>query len=359
MSINRNEYTHTVKPGLKANKDFKKFFYRFKLEGKTFYTTFDYSDKSWDKRTRVGQAETAAKLYRENKINPITEINEDIKLDPFINAHFNNLDDTTWTTAKKNHYRNYIKKSLGNKKVKLIKQMHIKECIKAQEKLGLSPRTVKTTLEVLNPVFKEAMVNRLIDFNPCMGINIKLPKTKKIVIGASEELSIICDAIYKAHQDSPLFLSFFLFALNGRRKSEILHLKWENIDYKNDRYIIEDTKNGEHQMFFLPEIIKTQLLKLNNPSGYVYESSIKPNTPIVNLKTQINAIKKIVPKFTLHYLRNIIVSAMAENGFSATHMSGAIGHNNTATLSKYLSLNYVQGSKMANETIEKIMNKKS
>ena len=46
---------------------------------------------------------------------------------------------------------------------------------------------------------------------------------------------------------------------------------------------------------------------------------------------------------------------MAENGLSATIMSGAIGHNNTATLSKYLSLNYVQGSKMANETIEKIM----
>ena len=50
---------------------------------------------------------------------------------------------------------------------------------------------------------------------------------------------------------------------------------------------------------------------------------------------------------------------MAENGLSATHMSGAIGHNNTATLSKYLSLNYVQGSKMANETIENIMNKKN
>ena len=359
MAINRNEYIHTIKPGLKANKDYKKFFYRFKLEGKTHYTTFDYSDKSWDKRTRVGQAETAARMYRENKINPITDINEDIKLDPFINAHFDALENTTWTTAKKNHYKNYVKKSLGNKKVKNIKQRQIKECMKIQKDLGLSPRTVKTTLEVLNPVFKEAMVNRLIDFNPCMGINVKLPRTKKIVIGASDELALICDAIYQAHGDNPLFLSFYLFALNGRRKSEILNLKWENIDFINDRYIIEDTKNGEHQMFFLPNVIKNELLKFNNSTGCVYESSIKEGTPIVNLKTPTNAIKKIVPNFTLHYLRNIIVSAMAENGLSATHMSGAIGHNNTATLSKYLSLNYVQGSKMANETIENIMNKKN
>jgi integrase len=357
MAIDRKEYINNIKAGLKANKDYRKFFYRFKIEGKTYYTVFDYKDKNWDKRTRISQAETQAKLYRDNKINPVTEIDEDIKLDSFITAHFDTLDDTTWTTAKKNHYKNYIKKSLGNKKVKNIKQMHIKECIKLQQNLGLAPRTVKTTLEVLNPVFKEAMVNRLIDFNPCMGINIKLPKTKKIVIGASDELLKIRDAIYQVHGDNPLFLSFFLFALNGRRKSEILNLKWENIDYINDRYIIEDTKNGEHQMFFLPELIKNELLKFNNEKGFVYESSINPGNPIVNIKTPTNAIKKIVPYFTLHYLRNIIVSAMAENGLSATLMSGAIGHNNTATLSKYLSLNYVQGSKMANETIENILKK--
>lgn len=49
MAINRSEYINNIKSGLKADKEYKKFFYRFKVEGKTFYTTFDYSDKSWNK----------------------------------------------------------------------------------------------------------------------------------------------------------------------------------------------------------------------------------------------------------------------------------------------------------------------
>ena len=35
-------------------------------------------------------------------------------------------------------------------------------------------------------------------------------------------------------------------------------------------------------------------------------------------------------------------------------MSGALGHNNTNTLSKYLSLNYGKGSSEANRVIEDI-----
>lgn len=53
-------------------------------------------------------------------------------------------------------------------------------------------------------------------------------------------------------------------------------------------------------------------------------------------------------------MRNVVVSAMAEQGVSATLMSGALGHNNTNTLSKYLSLNYGKGSSEANRVIEDI-----
>lgn len=70
---------------------------------------------------------------------------------------------------------------LGDKKVVDIRQMHIKECIKSQEELELAPRTIKTTLEILNPVFKEAIANRLILLNPCEGVKIKLPKTKNCI----------------------------------------------------------------------------------------------------------------------------------------------------------------------------------
>lgn len=358
MAINREEYPHKVQVGLKANTNYKKFFYRFKINGKTYYETFDYSDKSWDKRTRISQAIMASIEFKQKKINPVTELDEDIKLDDFIKLHFENLTDSTWKTTKLKHYTNYLQNHLGQKKVINIKQMDIKKCIKEQELIGLAPRTVKTTLELLNPVFKEAIVNRLIDFNPCTGIVIKLPKTKKVVNHAGEELIKIYNTINEIFKDEPFYLSLYLFAIQGRRKSEILKLKWENIDFKNNTYLIEDTKNNEHQMFILPPFIKSELLKFEESLGWVYKSPTNITQHIGNIEKQTNKIKKRLPNFTLHRLRNVIVSAMAEQGVSATLMSGALGHNNTNTLSKYLSLNYLKGSAVANEMIDTIVKDK-
>ena len=55
--------------------------------------------------------------------------------------------------------------------------------------------------------------------------------------------------------------------------------------------------------------------------------------------------------FTMHYTRNVMVSAMAENGVDAIYMSGALGHNDPNTITKYLTMNYLQGSKIASDMI--------
>ncbi|MCT7603815.1 site-specific integrase [Aliarcobacter butzleri] len=356
MAIKKSEYINKVDTGLKADKTHTYFYFRIKSNDKEYVKLFDFADKNWDVKTKKEKAKTFALSYKDSILNPKTELDTNIKLDTFAEMHFDKLENTTWTTTKKKHYYNYISKALGNKKVVDIKQMHIKEVIKQQEALNLAPRTIKTTLEILNPIFKEAIANRLIDFNPCIGISIKLKKTKKLVLDATNQLEEILKAIYYIFGNNPFYLSFYLFAMQGRRKSEILKLKWENIDFNNNKFLILDTKNGEHQMFALPFNIKDELLKFKNDYGYVYESSIK-DTHIANVEKQTNKIKKIIPSFTLHYMRNVVVSAMAEQGISATLMSSALGHNNTNTLSKYLTMSYMEGSKEANNLIKQITNK--
>lgn len=358
MSINKKEYINKIDTGLKASADYKKFLYRCTVNGKEYTKLIDYSDKDWDKRTRVAKAKGETSSFKDKKINPVTEIDENIKLDEFAAEHFKHLPDTTWKQTKINHYNNYITKNLGKKKVQSIKQMHIKQCIKEQEDLGLKPRTIKTTLEILNPLFKEAIANRLIDFNPCTGIKIKLPKTKKIVTNASKQLLEIFNAIHEVFKDDPFYKSFYLFALQGRRKSEIMNLRWENLNFDKNTYLIEDTKNGEHQVFVMPTNIKELLDEFKNDKGYIYESSVHPGSPILNIEKQTKKLKAVISNFTLHYMRNIVVSAMAEQGVSATLMSSALGHKNTSTLNKYLSLSYGEGSSEANRVIKEILNAK-
>lgn len=358
MAIDRSIYINKIKPGLKADKDFNKFFYRFKIDDKTYYSTFDYSDKNWNKNDRKRKAEVDAIAFRDSKKNPQSELDENIKVSTFIDMHFEQLSNTTWKTTKINHYNKYLKKSLGSKKMKDVKQMHIKTCIKEQEEFGLAARTVKTTLEILNPLFKEAIANRLLNYNPCDGITIKIPKTKKKVSDASKELKEILEVVNDIFKNDPYYLSFYLFAITARRKSEILKLKWENINFDNNTYLIEDTKNEEHQIHNLPNFIKDQLELFKKESGWVFESPTKPGQHLGNVEKQTKKIKAKIPNFTLHRLRNITVSAMAQQGISATLMSAALGHNNVNTLAKYLTLGYEEGSKQAAALIENLTNKK-
>ena len=68
MAINRKEFTEKIDTGLKANKSFEKFYLRFKTQsGKQYYKIFNYSDKHWNKKTRVSQAKADALAYK-NKI---------------------------------------------------------------------------------------------------------------------------------------------------------------------------------------------------------------------------------------------------------------------------------------------------
>lgn len=365
MSIDRNEFNIKVEPGLKTNKKFDKFFYRFKIEGKTHYITFDYSNKNWDKRTRITKAKTDAYEYKEKKKGITNQIDENIKLDDFIKQCFETAEKSTsysgdkWLGEKISYYTKFIKPTLGAKKVIDVRQLHIKNIISKVKKQGLSARTQKITLEVLNPIFKSAIANRIIIYNPCDGITIKRPKTKKKVQNASILLKKIYTAIMITFKDDIYYQALFLFALQGRRKSEIITMKWEYIDFDNNFYTIPETKNGEEQTFVLPDSISILLLAMqhNKNSGYVFESPTKPDTHIQNLQTQTKKLKKALndPNFGIHYLRNVVVSAMAEQGINATFLSGALGHSDLNTIKKYLSIPYKEGSNAANKIINEIV----
>jgi integrase len=357
MAINKKEFTEQIATNLKANKNCTRFYINFMYDGKRYEKILDYTNnKDWDKKTRKEKAKSDLSSFKETKINPQSHLDENMTLDNFITLHFNQLENTTWKTTKLRHYENYIKKALGKKKVKDIKQMQIKNCIKEQEELGLSGRTVKTTLEILNPLFKEAIANRLITFNPCDGITVKRPKTKKIVTNPREYIINVYKVINEVFNDNPFYKSLFLFYLQGRRKSEPLKLKWKDIDFINDSYTCEIVKNGETQTFYLPTNIKEELLKFksNIPDDYVYEANIK-GQPIKDFRKQILKIQNQIEGFTLHYLRNVVVTMMAEEGINSTFMSSALGHNNINTLRKYLTMPYAKGSRIASDVIDLVV----
>ena len=82
-------------------------------------------------------------------------------------------------------------------------------------------------------------------------------------------------------------------------------------------------KPDEQQKVFLPPIVKKALLEFRQEKGWIFESPVKRGERLSDAKRQTAKLKKELGDwFTMHYTRNVMVSAMAERGVDAIDMSG-------------------------------------
>ncbi|MBL1243499.1 MAG: tyrosine-type recombinase/integrase [Sulfurimonas sp.] len=358
MAIDLKDFKQTKYPNLykSINKDRLKgykYLMWIKIDGKLVKKILGHSEANnlTDKKAKDKLEDT------KNDIEAGYTSSNKINLDKLFELYFDTQKDTNWKTIKKAIYKRYLQKPLGKKAIENIKPMQIKKIINDMNKQGLAPRTQKSILEVLKPMFKFALENKMIKEIPTNFINVKIPNQKKIVTGATELLKKVYEGITSYYQDEPFYQALFLFGFSGRRKSEILNLKWENIDFTNNYYWITDTKNDDNQKYPLPPMIKAQLLQFQDVKGLVFPSPINGGV-ITNVDRQMRNLKKHtgVDNLSLHYMRNILVSMLAENQTEAIVMSGILGHKDVNTINKYLSINHyksgVEGLNKINNVLD-------
>lgn len=389
--------------GLYEHNELPKFYYRFSKDGKRFKRIFDFSDKAWDKKTihkelskKIKSVNQDPNFEREQAVKKESTYKKTDTLNQAIEKYYsikgyitgyksdgNPIFNSTWNETKYRHYKKYIKSELGKIKIVDIKTSMISSVILNQSKLGLKPRTIKTTIELLNPIFEAYRDDEIIDKVPSKtktiqdDKNIKRDDTKKITDDPEETTIVFAKAIQSLYANNPFYLSLYLFAMLQRRKSEILKLRWEDIDFEKNTYSYPKTKNGESQTFYLPLFLKNELLKFREYDGWVYKSPLDPNNRLINLEKQTVKVRQKVeeiylemfknegieneyelkvklgkkPKFSLHYFRNIGSSLLQKKGLE-NYISGAMGHASMQTKNLYATIDYKEHSEKFSNVLE-------
>ncbi len=278
-----------------------------------------------------------------------------------------NLQETT-----KQLYKMYMDKhiipSIGNLKIKKIKPMQIQELYNRKLET-LSGKTVRKLHSFLNRVFKDAVKNRFMKYNPCDGID--KPKNGKCeyVLYTEENFLNLLDLV-KGTFDG---ICILLAGVCGLRRGEIFGLRLIDIDFSNraisiketmvrfsGEWIIKAPKNETSQRKIkVPDFVITAL------GNYIKSLSVVPERICSKFKPDAYSkhFRKLLARHKLehirfHDLRHFNATIMLKYGIPDKIASKRLGHSQVQTTREIYQHVLPDMDRQASDTVESIFAKK-
>ena len=238
-------------------------------------------------------------------------------------------------------YRDYLKPTLGSRKVSSVKRDMIGRVLSDMERQGKAAATVNNVRALASAIFGKAIEWSYLTENPVKGI-----KTRKAVkrdrFLQSGELSRFFAAV--AGEPNEAMRDFFLIALlTGARRDNVLSMQWVELSLTESLWRIPRTKNGEPQNVTLsPEavaILQARQEDAENKAMFVFPGEGK-TTHLVEPK---GAWKRILARaeienLRIHDLRRTLGSWQAKTGASLAIIGKSLNHKSQQTTAIYARL---------------------
>ena len=297
------------------------------------------------------------------------------------------------TRSNYNFVVNVIKKeAFGQKRIDKIKVSDAKEwLIKMQQIDGRGYSSIHTIRGVVRPAFQMAVDDDLLVKNPFefqLNTVVVNDSVTREAITRQQERDFL-EFVKNDKHFCKYYDGIYILFKTGLRISEFIGLTKKNLDFENNRiivdhqlqrtrdmkYIIEDTKteSGERMVPMTPEVkeaFQRILANRKNPkvepmvdgySGFLYLD--KNGRPMValhwekyfqHIREKYNKIYRVqMPKVTPHVCRHTFCSNMAKSGMNPKTLQYIMGHSDiSVTLNVYTHLNYDDAEEEMQKVVE-------
>jgi integrase len=218
---------------------------------------------------------------------------------------------------------------------------------------GLSPKSIRSHKNILFQVLKDAVRNEILLSNPCEFVILPQMQRYESKFYSADQLNALLEAL----KNEQFYAIVKVTAVYGLRRSEVIGLKWDSVDFNANTLTIkhtvskvtvavekDKTKNTSSRRSFplLPEI-KTLLLNLKQQEnenrnyfgkGYVCNDYIfkwddgRPYSPdFVSHKFSSLLKQHGFPHIRFHELRHSCASVLLSMGFSLKDVQEWLGHS--------------------------------
>lgn len=137
-----------------------------------------------------------------------------------------------------------------------------------------------------------------------------------------------------------LYLLVLMAITTGARRSELLGLRWQDIDFRRQRAVILKTKTDIPRVLPLTQNVVSELGRFQDVgAGRIFPATANPWQPFEFEKHWQVALKGAeVLDFRFHDLRHTCASYLAQNGATLVEIGDVLGHTQAQTTLRYAHL---------------------
>lgn len=231
----------------------------------------------------------------------------------------------------------------------------------------ISAATVNHYLRTMSIVFSYAVKDcGWLDDNPMLKVRKRKLDNSRVRYLEKKEIKKLLSECYQISFE--LYLAVMIALSTGARYSEILNLKWQNIDFEHKQIYFMNTKNGTHRGNAITPFVEDELnifKKIRNiKSDYLFTN--KEGTGLLYIRgTFQKALKRAgIEDFHFHDLRHTAATLLAGDVRCNLYEIGKLlGHKSQQSTARYAHFVKSRESMLANEKdsiifkdIEKVKN---
>lgn len=241
----------------------------------------------------------------------------------------------------------HILPSMGDRKVVDITFDDVQDLI---DSMSETPIAANRTLSCLSTAFglaekaHKGIRWRKRGSNPCRGVERYEERSREVFL-TEDQIARVGDALSEAEQNQTekpgAIHALRLLILTGCRSSEILMLKWNEVDLDEGKLRLLDSKTGQREVILSPpaiELLSTISQVPGNPyvcvgrkSGWHWVDLRKP-------WWRIRETAGVASNVRIHDIRHSWASMAVSSGLSLALIGKLMGHTNSRTTERYAHL---------------------
>ena len=151
-------------------------------------------------------------------------------------------------------YERHLSSPLGSKKISQVTRQLLADL---NSRIGQTrPTTANRVMEIVSSVFNRAIEWGRCETNPAEGIRAFPEKSRKRFL-QPHEMRYFFDALLTESSETMRDF-FFISLLTGVRRSNVLEMQWNEVNFEAMEWHIPETKNGEPlNVHLVPEVLAT------------------------------------------------------------------------------------------------------